>query len=67
MHRSESEEYEVCANCGTELLPSERAYAFEDSVLCYECAQARGGEYDETHDQWTTAPDISGLPTPDRP
>jgi hypothetical protein len=66
MHSSEQAQYEICASCGTELLASERAYAFErapleDAVLCYECALARGGAYDEIHDRWTKAPDVSDL------
>jgi hypothetical protein len=61
MHTSEAVEYEICASCGTEVLPTERPYAFEDQVLCYECAIARGGVYDETHDHWDRPPDVSDL------
>ncbi len=62
MHTTEAAQYEICASCGTEVLSSERAYAFEESVLCYECSLARGGVYDELHDRWTSAPDVSDLP-----
>lgn len=61
MHRSEAVEYEVCASCGTEVRSAERAFAFEESVLCYECAVKRGGAYDETHDRWEVAPSLEGL------
>ncbi|HEY8427252.1 MAG TPA: hypothetical protein VIL20_02715 [Sandaracinaceae bacterium] len=66
MHRSEALEYEICASCGAEVRSAERAFAFESSVLCYECAISRGGIYDELHDRWTRAPDLEGLDiTPD--
>ncbi len=61
MHRSEEAEYEICASCATEVRSVERAYAYDDSVLCYECGLARGGAYDEQHDRWTRAPDVSDL------
>lgn len=66
MHSSEEAQYEMCAGCGTELLPAERAYAFEravseDAVLCYSCAIERGGEYDERRDRWTKGPDVRDL------
>ncbi|MCZ7681839.1 MAG: hypothetical protein M5U28_24820 [Sandaracinaceae bacterium] len=61
MHRSEAVEYEVCASCGAEVRSAERAFAFEESVLCYECAVKRGGAYDETQDRWTCAPSLEGL------
>ncbi len=66
MHRSEEAEYELCASCGTEVRATDRAYAFDDSVLCFECAIARGGAYDEQHDRWTRAPDVSDLLSNDR-
>ncbi len=66
MHRSEEAQYETCASCGTELLPAERAFAFEravseDAVLCYSCAIERGGAYDEVYDRWTKSPDVADL------
>lgn len=61
MHRSEAAEYELCASCGCEVRPAERAYAFEETILCYECAVKRGGVYDELHDRWTTTPSLEGL------
>jgi hypothetical protein len=61
MHRSEALEFEVCASCAAEVAPEQRTYAFDESVLCYECGLARGGSYDEVHDRWTRAPDVSDL------
>ncbi len=61
MHGTEALECEVCASCGTDVRSAERAFAFEGSVLCWECAMKRGGEYDELHDRWTKAPDVSDL------
>jgi predicted RNA-binding Zn-ribbon protein involved in translation (DUF1610 family) len=61
MHRSEAAEYDTCASCGSEVRAAERAYAFDGSVLCYECGIARGGAYDEQHDRWARAPDVSDL------
>ena len=54
----------ACADCGApvEDAPLERAYLFaEDEALCYACAKRRGGVYDELHDHWAKAPDMSGL------
>jgi recombinational DNA repair protein (RecF pathway) len=64
MHRSETREFESCADCGAEVTPGrERAYAFgPGSFLCFECALRRGGSYDETHDRWTVEADTAGLP-----
>jgi hypothetical protein len=61
MHQSEAAQLEICASCGTEVLSIERAYAFEESVVCYECSLARGGAYDEVHDRWTRTPDVADL------
>jgi hypothetical protein len=55
----------VCAHCAVEFSPElERGYVFgveDDQALCYECAVARGGAYDELHDRWVKPPDIRGL------
>ena len=61
MHESEAALYETCASCASEVLASERAYAFGDSVVCYECSLARGGIYDDVHDRWTRTPDVAEL------
>ena len=54
----------VCADCGERIEDAglERTYAFaEDELLCYACALARGGSYDEQHDHWVKAPKMDGL------
>jgi hypothetical protein len=53
----------LCALCGAAVLSdSERAFAFGDeNLLCWECATARGGRYDEASDSWERAPDLTGL------
>jgi hypothetical protein len=63
MHQSEAALYQTCASCATEVLTTERCYAFDDSVLCFECSIARGGAYDELHDRWTRSPDVADLRT----
>jgi len=64
MHRSENRELTACAACGVEIAPGrERAFAFGvDSFLCFECALARGGRYDEVHDRWTEEAATEDLP-----
>jgi len=64
MHRSETRELTVCADCGAEISASrERSYPFgEDAVLCWTCAIRRGGTSDEQHDRWIDPPATGGLP-----
>jgi hypothetical protein len=52
-----------CAQCGASVLSeSERAFEFGDeNLLCWECATARGGRYDEAADAWEPTPDLGGL------
>ena len=59
----EGTEASVCAACGAAVLSdSERAFEFGDeNVLCWECATARGGRYDEARDAWERPPDLQGL------
>jgi hypothetical protein len=62
MHRSEAEELVVCKECGAEVAITDRVFLFDDDVaLCYGCSVARGGVYDERHDQWESAPDVTDL------
>ncbi len=63
MHRSEAAQFAACIECGAELWPErDRSYLITaDDVLCYACAQHRGGAYDEIHDRWTQAPNLRGL------
>jgi hypothetical protein len=65
MHRSEQREYVECTVCGAETALTERAYAVsEDATLCFRCATARRGIYDEVHDHWVVAPRVDDLVAP---
>ncbi|HEX9621880.1 MAG TPA: hypothetical protein VF989_17160 [Polyangiaceae bacterium] len=62
MHESERAEYATCAACGGEVSTMERTYLFgNEEVLCFRCAVARNGIYDEPHDHWTVAPNVDDL------
>lgn len=63
MHRSESEELIPCAACGAVVDRSTgRGYGFgSDTILCYDCAERRGGSYDALQDRWVEAPRIDDL------
>jgi hypothetical protein len=63
VHRTEELELDVCAECGAEVHATrDRGYALDsERVLCFACAERRGGAYDELHDIWTAAPDLSDL------
>jgi hypothetical protein len=52
-----------CADCGTELVPAlERGFVTgADTVLCYDCAERRGGSWDEQRGVWSGEPDLIGL------
>lgn len=66
MHRDESDQLVTCADCGAEVDSRERPYGFgSESVLCFACAERRGGSYDALHDRWTETPDLSGLAGPE--
>jgi hypothetical protein len=62
-HREELEDQVACADCGALVARGgERGYAFgEASVLCFACAERRGGSYDADEDRWTNAPSLRGL------
>jgi hypothetical protein len=68
-HREEIEDLSCCADCGAEVSPAtERGFAFGDSaVLCFACAERRGGSYDSDEDRWTRAPSLSGLASREDP
>ncbi|MBM4336486.1 MAG: hypothetical protein FJ108_11330 [Deltaproteobacteria bacterium] len=68
-HREELEDQVACADCGAQISrAAERGFAFgEDSVLCFACAERRGGSYDSDEDRWTSAPSLSGIRIPDDP
>ena len=63
MHRSETYDLVQCANCRAEVSAArDRVFSFgDDTALCFSCAVARGGKYDEMHDHWEHSPDVAGL------
>jgi len=62
MHRDESDQLLSCADCGATVDSRERIYGFgTDGVLCFACAERRGGSYDTLHDRWTEVPDLADL------
>ena len=62
MHRSEISQLYMCASCSAQVSPRDRTYAFgEDDLLCFECAVARSGVYDEAHDRWSVVPYVADL------
>ena len=49
-----------CADCGASSLA--RSFPLgNDSILCWDCAVRRGGQFDAELDEWTTSPDIADL------
>jgi hypothetical protein len=67
VHETESNELVNCVVCGAEMsLQLDRSFAVTGSSgLCFGCAVARGGRYDASHDTWTRAPDLTGVPAID--
>jgi hypothetical protein len=63
MHRSEAELAARCFGCGAEVQGvSDRAFSFGTrGVLCFDCALARGGRYDEGRDGWVDEPNLDGI------
>ncbi len=60
--REEWEMEELCTDCGGSVVPDrDPCFFFEEEILCFECAQNRGGRYDSEYEQWATFPDISEL------
>lgn len=64
MHETEADELVQCLTCGAEIsLALGRAFAVTDtSGICFRCAMARGGSYDEVHDRWLESPSLAGVP-----
>jgi hypothetical protein len=54
----------LCSDCGMDLgVDLVHAYLGSAGVqLCWECALARGGAFDERRERWNPPPDISDLP-----
>lgn len=52
-----------CADCGAEVFGA-LAGAFEfgtQQLLCWQCAERRGGRYDARQERWSVAPDVTDL------
>jgi hypothetical protein len=69
METDELEELVRCFDCGAMIAPGpDRAYAISDeSFLCFECAERRGGRYDHDADEWIVAPNVADEPDERRP
>jgi hypothetical protein len=67
MEESELGELMRCVACGVEINPAiDRGFeASPDRVLCSNCAERRGGVWDEARSTWSREPDLIGLPHPD--
>lgn len=52
-----------CADCGAQVVAvDDRAFEFgTQGLLCWPCAERRGGRYDAEQERWSVAPDIAGL------
>ena len=63
MEQDDRTEAQVCAACGNAVISdAERTFEFGDeNILCWECATARGGRYDEQRDAWERPPDLAGI------
>jgi hypothetical protein len=56
------EETSPCADCGAAIVTADRAYEFgSDQLLCWQCAERRGGRYDVQEERWSRAPDLADL------
>ena len=64
----ETDELLLCNDCGIEIVPGvERGFTSgTETQLCYDCAERRGGSWDEKREVWAIAPDLIGLHRPDR-
>lgn len=63
MDEMETDQLARCADCGTEITVGiDRGFSSgADLVLCYDCAERRGGTWNEERGTWTSAPDLIGL------
>lgn len=54
---------ERCADCSDELDPElNRGFSVgPDAVLCFRCAVARGGSWDERQERWVIEPETGDL------
>lgn len=66
MHADEAAGLTECADCDAVVeVESDRAFAFGEWVLCFECALRRGGIFSEEQERWVSPPELSGLPRPE--
>ena len=63
MDECQLDEVVECVQCGCDTrLGRERAYVVSDyAALCFACAVACGGVYDDAKREWTRLPAITGL------
>ena len=63
MHRVGMNTVVDCAECEAPVdVGRERCYRGEGNwALCWGCAIARGGQFDENEGRWTRLPDVIGL------
>jgi recombinational DNA repair protein (RecF pathway) len=63
MGREELLQEATCVSCGETVSPGlGRAFLIsDDDFLCFECAEERGGRWDERRDAWVEAPDLRDL------
>ena len=54
---------QACADCGAEVYGAgDRAFEFgADQLLCWQCAERRGGSYDAHQERWSEPPDVRDL------
>jgi hypothetical protein len=58
----EEERTLACADCGASTFATDRAYEFgSEQLLCWQCAERRGGRYDAHQERWSRAPDVADL------
>jgi len=63
MHPPEDDEYAFCADCGSEVMISERIFPLgEQRALCFDCATGRQGVYQDLLERWTVSPQLDDLP-----
>jgi hypothetical protein len=55
---------DVCSVCGARVAAdTDRGFAFgTENVLCFGCAELRGGRFDARRDVWDPPPDLSDVP-----
>ncbi len=62
MHREEARQLLLCTDCGCEVSALDRTYTFGLSgVLCWDCAEKRGGRYDGRREVWDVNPRTEDL------